>query len=268
MACTIAVACQKGGTGKTTTALTLGAGLGAESGQRVLLVDLDPQSSLSISVRVDVLDVEHTIYDVLQVAMRQPGKVKDMVKDAIFPTELDNVDILPASIELANVELELTSRLEREKVLKTILAPLRRTYGYIILDCPPSLGILTVNALVAADQVIIPVEADYLALRGVQLFMDTTIPQIRSGLNRKLQVAGILLTKMDRRTLHAREVRDALKKEFGKAVYEPVIPQTVKFRDASIAGTTILGFAPASPAAQAYREIVQSLQKNSTRPTP
>ena len=132
-----------------------------------------------------------------------------------------------------------------------------------MLDCPPSLGLLTVNALVAADRVIVPVEADYLALRGVQLFMGTTLPQIQGSLNKKLRVAGILLTKMDRRTLHAREVQEALRKEFGKLLYKPVIPDTVKFRDASIAGATILAFAPDSEAARAYREVAKALLNGS-----
>ena len=261
MATIIAIACQKGGTGKTTTAMTLGAALGAEHRHRVLLVDLDPQSSLSISTRVDVLDLEHSIYDVFQDAMRKPGKIKETVATAILSTGLENVDILPATIELSNAELELISSLEREKILKKILTPLRRNYDFIILDCPPSLGILTVNALVAADQVLIPVEADYLAMRGVQLFMETTLPQIKTGLNRKLQVVGILLTKMDRRTIHAREVLEALKQEYGELVLEPTIPHTVKVRDASIAGTTILTFSPSSAAAGAYREIVRKLLK-------
>jgi len=262
LACTIAIACQKGGTGKTTTAMTLGAALGPELNHRVLLVDLDPQSSLSVSARVDVLDLEYSIYDAIQTALRKPGKLKDTVAAAAIPTGFENVDILPATIELSNSELELISSFEREKILKTILAPLRRRYEYIILDCPPSLGILTVNALVAADQVIIPVEADYLAMRGVQLFMETTLPQIRAGLNKNLRLAGILLTKMDRRTIHAREVQEALRQKFGDLVFEPVIPHTVKFRDASIAGTTILTFAPTSPGAAAYREIVQTFLKN------
>ena len=261
MATTIAIACQKGGTGKTTTAMTLGAALGTEHNRRVLLVDLDPQSSLSISTRVDVLDLKYSIYDVLQDTMRNPGMVKETVAAAILSTELENVDILPATIELSNAELELISSLEREKILKKILAPLRRSYDFIVLDCPPSLGILTVNALVAADQVLIPVEADYLAMRGVQLFMETTLPQIKAGLNRKLQVAGILLTKMDRRTIHAREVLEALKQEYGELVLEPIIPQTVKVRDASIAGATILTFSPSSAAAGAYREIARKLLK-------
>ena len=162
------------------------------------------------------------------------------------------MDVIPATLELANAELELTSALEREKVLKSVLAPLRRSYDFILLlDCPPSLGILTVNALVAADRVLVPTEADFLALRGVQLFMGTTLPQIRAGLNKKLRLACILITKMDRRTLHAREVEETLRKEFGDLVSAPVIPQTVKFRDASIAGTTILSFARASKAARA-----------------
>ncbi len=262
MARIVAIACQKGGTGKTTTTITLGAALGAEKGRRVLLVDLDPQSSLSISAQVDVLDVTHSIYDVLQAALRKPGTLKDALDAAIIHTRLENVDVIPATLELANAELELTSSLEREKVLKAILAPLRKEYDYVLLDCPPSLGILTVNALVAADQVLIPVEADYLALRGVELFMETTLPQIRAGLNKKLQIAGILLTKADRRTLHAREVEETLKKEYGKLVFNTVVPHTVKFRDASIAGSTVLGFAPASPAAQAYRKVAQILLKD------
>ncbi len=259
MASIIAVACQKGGTGKTTTTLTLGAALGAEKGQRVLLVDLDPQSSLSISAQVDVLEVQRSIYDVLQAALRKPGSLKETLDQTILQTRFENVDIIPATLELANAELELTSSLEREKILKAILAPLRKTYDFILVDCPPSLGLLTVNALVAADQVIVPVEADYLALRGVQLFMETTLPQIRASLNKKLQVAGILLTKSDNRTLHAREVEESLKKQFGKQVFKAAVPHTVKFRDASVAGTTILTAAAKSPAAQAYRAVAQAL---------
>jgi len=256
---TIAIACQKGGTGKTTTTMTLGAALGAEQGQRVLLVDLDPQSSLSISVQVDVLDIEHSVYDLLQTAVRRPGAVKELLEVAVAHTNLENVDVIPATLELASAELELTSALEREKVLKNVLAPLQRSYDFILLDCPPSLGILTVNALVAADQVLVPTEADFLALRGVQLFMGTTLPQIRAGLNKRLRTAGILITKMDHRTLHAREVEEALRKEFGELVLAPVIPQTVKIRDASVAGTTILSFARTSPAAQAYRNVATTL---------
>ncbi|MDP2660007.1 MAG: AAA family ATPase, partial [Dehalococcoidia bacterium] len=233
MARTIAVACQKGGTGKTTTTMTLGAAFGCEQGLRVLLVDLDPQASLSISAQVDVLELEHSIYDVLQAAMRRPGALKDTLATAIVRTSLEHVDIIPATLELANAELELTGALEREKILKNALSHVRASYDYILIDCPPSLGILTVNALVAADQVLVPTEADYLSLRGVQLFMGTTLPQIRAGLNRKLKAAGILITKMDRRTLHAQEVEDALRTEFGALVSPTVIPQTVKFRDAS-----------------------------------
>ena len=256
---TIAIACQKGGTGKTTTTMTLGAALGAEKGKRVLLVDLDPQSSLSISAQVDVLDLKRSVYDLLQAATRRPGAVGELLEAAVAHTGLKNVDVIPATLELANAELELTSALEREKVLKSVLAPLRRSYDFILLDCPPSLGILTVNALVAADRVLVPTEADFLALRGVQLFMGTTLPQIRAGLNKKLRLACILITKMDRRTLHAREVEEALRKEFGDLVSAPVIPQTVKFRDASIAGTTILSFARTSKAARAYRDVATTL---------
>ncbi len=262
MACTVAVACQKGGTGKTTTALAVAAAL-AEAGRRALLVDLDPQGSLSISAQVDVLAAECSIYHVLQAAMRQPATLKATLSAATVPTGLERVDIIPATLELAGAELELTSSLEREKVLRTALAPLRGAYEYVVLDCPPSLGLLTVNALVAADQVIVPVEADYLALRGVQLFMGTTVPQIQASLNKKLRVAGILLTKMDRRTLHAREVQEALRKDFGKLLYKSVIPDTVKFRDASIAGATILAFAPGSEAARAYREVAKALLNGS-----
>ena len=152
MARTIAIACQKGGTGKTTTTMTLGAALGAEKGKRVLLVDLDPQSSLSISAQVDVLDLKRSVYDLLQAATRRPGAVGELLEAAVAHTGLKNVDVIPATLELANAELELTSVLEREKVLKSVLAPLRRSYDFILLDCPPSLGILTVNALVAADR--------------------------------------------------------------------------------------------------------------------
>ena len=259
MARTIAIACQKGGTGKTTTTMTLGAAFGAEQGKAVLLVDLDPQASLSISVQVDVLDLAHSVYDVLQAAMRRPGAVAEVLEATIVHTNLEHVDILPATLELASAELELTGALEREKILKNTLSHVRGSYDYILVDCPPSLGILTVNALVAADQVLVPTEADYLSLRGVQLFMGTTLPQIRSGLNRKLKPAAILITKMDRRTLHAREVEEALRAEFGALVSPSVIPQTVKFRDASTAGTTILSFARTSKAAAAYRDVAAAL---------
>ncbi len=245
----IAMCNQKGGVGKTTTTINVAAAL-AEYGRKVLLVDFDPQGALSAGLGINTGDLP-TVYDLM---MNKELKTQS----AIIKTQVANVDLLPANIDLSAAELRLVSEMGREKILKGILKQVSDDYDLIMVDCQPSLGLLTVNALTAAHGVMIPLACEFFALRGVALLIET-VDKVREHLNETLQVDGILATMYDPRTLHSREVLDRLHEVFGEKVFRSVIGRTVKFPDATVAGLPITSFAPTSIAAESYRTVAREL---------
>jgi chromosome partitioning protein len=245
---TIAVANQKGGVAKTTTVASLGSAL-SEQGRKVLLVDLDAQSCLTFSLGLDPESVELSIHDVLL------GRVGAAM--AIQPTE-DGVDLLPATIELAGTEAQLLSRPGREYVLRTALAEVSQAYDAVLIDCSPSLGVLTLNALTAADEVLIPLQCEMLSHRGVGQLLDT-IHDVQRILNPGLRVLGVLPTMFDGRTNHARAVLADVSGRYGLAVLEPAIPKSVRFAEAPAAGRSVLATAPRTRGAEAYRALAEGL---------
>jgi chromosome partitioning protein len=245
---TIAIANQKGGVAKTTTVASLGSAL-AEQGHKVLLVDLDAQSCLTFSMGLDPESVELSIHDVLL------GRVGAAM--AIQPTE-DGVDLLPATIELAGTEVQLLSRPGREYVLRTALAEVSQAYDAVLLDCSPSLGVLTLNALTAADEVLIPLQCEMLSHRGVGQLLDT-IHDVQRILNPGLRVLGVLPTMFDGRTNHARAVLADVSGRYGLTVLEPPIPKSVRFAEAPAAGRSVLATARRTRGAEAYRALAEGL---------
>ncbi len=245
----IALCNQKGGVGKTTTSINLGATL-AEYGRRVLAVDFDPQGALSAGLGAQTHDVT-TIYDLLLSRTADPA-------DAIQHTGVPGLDIIPANIDLSAAEVHLVNEVAREQILASVLRKVSGDYDVILIDCQPSLGILTVNALTASHGVLIPLECEYFALRGVALLIET-IDKVRERLNPAIELDGILATMYDSRTLHSREVLERVVDAFGDRVLETVISRTVKFPDASVAATPITQFAPEHAAAAAYRQLAREL---------
>jgi chromosome partitioning protein len=245
----IAMCNQKGGVGKTTTTISLAASL-AEYGRKVLALDFDPQGALSAGLGVPTHDVP-TIYDLLR------GTEKDAYK-VIQPTSVPGLDVIPANIDLSAAEVHLINEVAREQILAGVLRQVRNDYDVIFIDCQPSLGLLTVNALTAAHGVLIPLECEFFALRGVALLIET-IDKVRDRLNPAIQLDGIVATMFDPRTLHSREVLDRVVETFGDKALDTVIGRTVKFPDASVAGQPITQFAPEHAAAQAYRQLAREL---------
>ena len=240
---------QKGGVGKTTTTINLGAALAAY-GRRVLAIDFDPQGALSAGLGVPTHDVT-TIYDLLLSGSTNPH-------DAIQKTSVHNLDIIPANIDLSAAEVHLVNEVAREQILARVLRKISGDYDVILIDCQPSLGILTVNALTASHGVLIPLECEFFALRGVALLIET-IDKVRDRLNPAIELDGILATMFDSRTLHSREVLERVVDAFGDSVLETVIGRTVKFPDASVAGVPITEFAPEHAAAKAYKQAAREL---------
>lgn len=240
---------QKGGVGKTTTTVNLGATL-ADDGRRVLAVDFDPQGALSAGLGVDTHD-SLTIYDLLLGTEKDPHNV-------IRQTSVPNFDIIPANIDLSAAEVHLISEVARETILARVLRKVSDAYDVILIDCQPSLGLLTVNALTASHGVLIPLECEFFALRGVALLVET-IDKVKDRLNPAITLDGILATMYDPRTLHSREVMQRVVDAFGTDVLETAIGRTIKFPDASVSGTPITQFAPDHPAANAYRQLAREL---------
>jgi chromosome partitioning protein len=247
MSVVIVVANQKGGVGKTTTAMNLGAALN-ELGQRVLLVDLDPQSALSAGLGVDSYQLDETIYDV--------SVDSHVTMQSIIRPIRANLDVAPSNIDLAAAELELISAIGREYIFKEALAPVRGNYDYILVDSPPSLGLLTVNALTAADEVIIPLQCEYLALRGMRSLLET-IEKVKAKLNPHLEIRGILGTMYNARTLHAQEVMDEIRSIFGDKVFDVVIKSSIRFAEAPVVHQSLLEYDPRHEGAMAYRKLAE-----------
>ncbi|GAA4286525.1 AAA family ATPase [Georgenia daeguensis] len=246
----IAMCNQKGGVGKTTTTINLGAAL-AEYGRRVLIVDFDPQGAASAGLGINAHELDRTIYNL----MMEP---RADVREIIEHTDVEGLDVVPANIDLSAAEVQLVSEVAREQALARVLRPVLDDYDVILIDCQPSLGLLTVNALTAAHGVLIPLEAEFFALRGVALLVES-IERVQDRINPRLRIDGILATMVDLRTLHSREVIDRVREAFGDKVYNTMISRTVKFPDASVATEPITTYAPTHPGAEAYRRLAREL---------
>jgi chromosome partitioning protein len=245
-----AVCNQKGGVGKTTTTINLGAAL-AEKGRRVLLVDFDPQGALSVGLGIQPHELDATVYNLLM----ERGIT---AHDVLFKTNVDGMDLLPSNIDLSGAEVQLVHEVGREFALGRVLQPVIPDYDVILIDCQPSLGLLTVNALACADGVIVPLACEYFALRGVALLMET-IDKVSGRISPKLVLDGLLATMYDSRTLHTREVLAGVVQGFGDKVYHTVISRTVRFPDSSVAGEPITHFDPTSNGANAYRQLAKEV---------
>ena len=246
----LAVCNQKGGVGKTTTTINLGAAL-AEYGRRVLLVDGDPQGALSVGLGMNPMMFDLTLYDLLMSGDANPA-------DVVSKTNVDGLDLIPSNTDLSAAEVRLVSEVGREHAMARALKPLLSSYDFILIDCQPSLGLLTVNALSAADGVLVPLECEYFALRGVALLMET-IDKVRDRLNDRLELAGILATMYDGRTLHGREVLERVVEAFPDHVFHTVISRTVRFPETTSAGEPITSYASNSPGAASYRALAREL---------
>ena len=242
----IAFANQKGGVAKTTTTLNLGVAL-AEKGQRVLLVDLDPQGNLTMSQGWNPDEIDRSMFDVL--VHKLP--ITEIIRNS-------EVDVAVSSIDLAGAELALSSMIGRERALEKGVAPVKESYDYILIDTPPSLGLLTINALVAADGVIVPVQCEYLSLRGL-VQLENTLSMIRDNLNPRVEIQGILPTMFDKRLLHSREAVDILKENFGDLVLNTKIRKTVRYAEAPVKGQSVLKYDPSGDAANMYRDLAKEV---------
>ncbi|HYQ35613.1 MAG TPA: ParA family protein [Mycobacterium sp.] len=242
----VAMCNQKGGVGKTTSTINLGAAL-AEYGRRVLLVDMDPQGALSAGLGVPHYELEKTIHNVLV-------EPRVSIDDVLLSTRVKHMDLVPSNIDLSAAEIQLVNEVGREQTLARALHPVLDRYDYVLIDCQPSLGLLTVNGLACCDGVVIPTECEFFSLRGLALLTDT-VEKVRDRLNPKLEISGILLTRYDPRTVNAREVMARVVERFGDLVFDTVITRTVRFPETSVAGEPITTWAPKSAGAIAYRAL-------------
>jgi chromosome partitioning protein len=246
----VALCNQKGGVGKTTSTINLGAAL-TEYNRKVLLVDFDPQGALSVGLGVQPHQLDRTLYNVLMES--------DIgLDDILLKTNVPGMDLLPSNIDLSAAEVQLVGEVAREQTLARVLAPALPDYDYVLIDCQPSLGLLTVNALTAANSVIIPLECEFFSLRGVALLIDT-IEKIRQRLNPELTIEGILATMYDARTVHGREVFARVVEAFGDTVFDTVITRTVRFPETTVAGEPITTWAPSSSGAKQYRSLAKEV---------
>jgi chromosome partitioning protein len=246
----IAMCNQKGGVGKTTSTINLGAAL-ADYGRRVLLVDLDPQGALSAGLGVPHYDLDNTVHNLLV-------EPRVSIDEVIIKTRVAGLDLVPSNIDLSAAEIQLVNEVGREQTLARALYPVLDRYDYVLIDCQPSLGLLTVNGLACSDGVIIPTECEYFSLRGLALLTDT-VDKVHDRLNPKLSISGILITRYDPRTVNAREVMARVLERFGDLVFDTVITRTVRFPETSVAGEPITTWAPKSGGAQAYRALAREV---------
>jgi chromosome partitioning protein len=246
----IAMCNQKGGVGKTTTTINLGAAL-AECGRRVLLVDFDPQGALSVGLGVNTHELDLTVYNLLM----QRGVTID---DVLIKTNVAGLDLLPSNIDLSAAEVQLVNEVAREMTLQRSLRPVLDEYDYILIDCQPSLGLLTINALTAAHGVMVPLECEFFSLRGLALLIDT-VEKVKERLNPDLDLDGVLATMYDARTLHSKQVLARVVEAFGDKVYDTVIARTVRFPETTVAGEPITTWAPGSSGARAYRSLAREV---------
>ena len=242
----IVLANQKGGVAKTTTTLNLGVAF-VESGYRVLLVDLDPQGNLTMSQGLNPDSIEQSMFDVL--VHRMP------MEHVIVPCE---ADVAVSSIDLAGADMALSSQIGRERALEKALAPIKDRYDYILIDTPPSLGLLTVNAFVAATGVIVPVQTEYLSLRGL-VQLENTLSMVRENLNPRVEIIGIVPTMYDKRLTHSREADEILRENFGELVYNTRIRKTIRFAEAPVKGASVLAYDPSGEAAAMYRDLAKEV---------
>ncbi|MFW6000938.1 MAG: ParA family protein [Halanaerobium sp.] len=246
---TIAIVNQKGGVGKSTTAVNLGAGL-VETGKKVLLIDLDPQGNASSGLGVEKSELEYTSYDLLIES--------ESIFRVIMETETENLDLIPANIELAGAEIELVSIMSRESRLKKSLVEINDNYDYIIIDCPPSLGLLTLNALTAADSVMVPIQCEYYAMEGLGQLMNT-IELVRKNLNTDLRIEGVLMTMYDARTNLSEQVIEEVEEYFSDLMFKTIIPRNVRLSEAPSFGRSILEYSSNSKGAEAYRKLAEEV---------